>query len=84
MDFPFLLLVLLALPVLAAALILAASAVRRSRRTPSDEPADEGVHRLQADSAAVQDTAARPSAGGREVTPARERRAASARKSTHE
>lgn len=80
MDFPFLLLVLLALPVAAAVLILAVSAARRSRRTRSDDPAEQGGHRLQSDTATVQDATAGPTPGGRDVVPARERRAASARK----
>lgn len=78
MEIPFLLIVLLALPVLTGALIVAVSVARRRRRTASDEPVQEGVHRLQTDSAAVQDAADHPPVQGREAVPGRERRAASA------
>lgn len=82
MDFPYLLLFLLALPIVAAALILAVSAARRRRRSSSGQHADEPVvHRLQTDTASVQDAEAGPTPGGREAVPARERRAASARRS---
>ena len=78
MDFPFLLIVLLALPVVTAAVILGVSAARRSRRAAADEPTGADAHRLQADTAGVQDAADHPSAGPPEVASGRARRAASA------
>lgn len=73
MDSTFLLIVLLALPVAAAAVIVAVSVGRRRGR-----PADDCEHRLQAHTAAEQDAAAPPAAGRPRAVSARERRAASA------
>jgi hypothetical protein len=78
MDFPILLLVLLALPLVLAGVIIAVSAGRR-RRATAGQPAHAGVvHRLQADPAVVQDSADTPQPEPRAAVPGRERRAASA------
>jgi hypothetical protein len=71
------LLTLLALPLVAAGLIVAVSVVRR-RRPPAGAASREPVHRLQADSATVQDSAepapvappAKPSGRARRATSA--------------
>ncbi|HVM27655.1 MAG TPA: hypothetical protein VM433_08285 [Mycobacteriales bacterium] len=78
MDFPLLLLVLLALPFVVAAVIVAVSVIRRRRSAEAHGPATEPVHRGQADTAAVQSAAVHPPAAGRRVRAGRERRAASA------
>lgn len=78
MDFPFLLLVLLALPIVTAIVIVGVSAARRKSRAASDEPEAGDAHRLQADTAAVQDATDHPAAAPREAVPGRELRAASA------
>ena len=71
------LLTLLALPLVAAGLIVAVSFARR-RRSPVGEASPEPVHRLQADSATVQDSA-EPGAAAPPARPSgRARRAASA------
>ncbi len=72
------LLVLLALPLVAAGLIVAVAFARR-RRSPGGDGPREPVHRLQADSATVQDSAeprpvappSRPSGRARRATSAR-------------
>ncbi len=74
MDFPFLLLVLLALPFIAAAAIVTVSSVRRRRHARAGGPV-EPVHRAQADTADVQAAAVYPPATGRKVLGGRERRA---------
>ena len=78
MDFPFLLIALLALPVVVAAAIVAVSAARRRRHAPAHGPAPEPRHRGQADTAAVQSAAVHPSAATRKVRAGRDRRADSA------
>ena len=71
------LLALLALPLVAAGLIVAVAFARR-RRSPRADAAREPVHRLQADSATVQDSA-EPSPVAPPAKPSgRARRAASA------
>lgn len=74
MDFPFLLLALLALPLIAAALIVTVSVARRRSREAASEPA----HRLQADSAVTQDAAVHAPAPPPPAATGRTRRAASA------
>ena len=74
MDFPFLLLALLALPLVAAGLIVAVSASRRRGEAVADEP----VHRLQTGTAAAQDAVVHPAAAAPKVESARQRRADSA------
>jgi hypothetical protein len=71
------LLALLALPLVAAGLIVAVAFARR-RRSPVAGAASEPVHRLQADSATVQDSAAPAPVAPAAKTSARARRAASA------
>lgn len=78
MDFPFLNLVLLALPVAVAVLIVAVSVGRRRRGTRAGGQDVQPVHRLQAGSAAAQDAAVHPVAAAPKATSARTRRAASA------
>ena len=82
MDIPFLLIVLLALPIVTGAVIVAVSVARRRRRGAAAERAGEGVHRLQTDTAAVQDAAVHPPVQARGAVPGRERRAASATRPT--
>jgi hypothetical protein len=79
MDFPFLLLVLLTLPLVAAALIVTVSTARRRGRAPLHQAASEPVHRLQADSAATQEAAVHPPAPAPPAASARIRRAALAK-----
>ena len=76
MEFPSLLLALLALPFVIAAVVVAVSSVRRRRHT-ADHGA-EPVHRLQTQTAAVQSARVYPAAVARAVRSGRERRAASA------
>lgn len=78
MDSPFLLLVLLALPIAAAGIIVAVSVGRRRGRPLPGESATEPVHRLQTDTAAAQDAVDRPAAAAPRAASARMRRAASA------
>lgn len=84
MDFPFLLLVLLALPIVTALLIVSVSAVRRRRRSATDEPGHPDAHRLQSDTAAVQDAAKLPGPYPPAAVSGRSRRAASAAGRTHD
>jgi hypothetical protein len=77
MSFPAGALVLLALPFIAAALIVAVSSVRRRRHASAAPP----LHRLQSDVAAVQD-ATLPPRSAPAVTPGRQRRAESATRPT--
>jgi hypothetical protein len=72
-----LLLALTALPLVVAALIVVVSGARRRRRT-ARTGATERVHRLQSDSAAVQDAVVRPPAARRRIRSGRERRGSSA------
>lgn len=72
MNSPGLLLVLLALPFVTGAVIVAVSVARRRRAEAEGEP----VHRLQADSAVVQDAEVYPTSGGQRIVSGRERRAA--------
>ena len=72
-----LLLGLLALPLVAAGLIVAVSFARR-HRSPVGAGSREPVHRLQADSAAVQDSAAPVAVAPPAKPSGRARRAASA------
>ena len=74
MEFPFLLLVLLALPLVVAALIVAVSFSRRRSHREVDDP----VHRLQTGSAAAQDAVVHPPAAAPKAESARQRRAESA------
>ncbi len=71
---------LLALPLAAAAVIVAVSSVRR-RRHARGHGTSEPVHRAQADSAAVQSAVVYPRATERRVRGGRERRASSAARS---
>ena len=71
------LLVLLALPLVAAGLIVAVAFARR-RRSPVADAAREPVHRLQADSATVQDSAEPPPVAPPGRPSGRARRATSA------
>lgn len=73
MDTPFLLLALLALPVVAAGLIVTVARIRR--RAPV-AAVSEPVHRLQADSATVQDAADHTPAAAPARRSGRARRAA--------
>ena len=73
-----LLLALLALPLVAAGLIVAVSFARRRRRPPVVDAAGEPVHRLQADSATVQDAAEPPPVAPPGRPSGRARRATSA------
>jgi hypothetical protein len=75
MDFPFLLITLLALPFAAAAVIVGVSTLRRRRLAQASE---EPAHRLQADTAGVQDAAVYPTADAPRATSARVHRAAAA------
>lgn len=81
MDIP-LLVVLLVLPIAAAAVIVAVSVGRRRGRGEPPAPGAEPTHRLQSDTAAVQDAVVHPPAATPRVGSARERRAASA--ATHD
>ncbi len=74
MNFPVMLLVLLALPLITAAVIIAVSSIRRHRHARV-HGATEPVHRAQADTAAVQDAAVHPGAPAASVVGGRERRA---------
>jgi hypothetical protein len=80
-DFPFLLLALLALPFAVAAAIVVVSLVRRRAHTPAGGPSPEPVHRAQTGTAAVQ-SAAVPRRAPRRVTSGRERRNGSAERPT--
>jgi hypothetical protein len=75
MDFP-LLLVLLALPFAVAGVIVAVSVARRRSHAAAHE-GTEPAHRLQADTAAVQDAAPRAADAAPRLPSGRERRAAS-------
>lgn len=77
MDFPFLLIALVALPLAVAGVIVVVSAARRGRDAPPDGAAPEPRHRGQADSAAVQTATERPPVAGRQVQSGRDRRARS-------
>ncbi len=70
----FLLPALLALPLTAAAVIIAVSSVRR-RRHARAHGTTEAVHRAQADTAAVQSATVYPPPTGRKVRGGRQRRA---------
>ena len=76
MDVP-VLFVLLALPFAAAVAIVAVSLVRRRGRPTLDGPGGESVHRLQAETAAVQDATVHPPRVTGHAVSGRERRAAS-------
>jgi hypothetical protein len=78
MDFPLLLLVLLALPMAAAGLIVFVSVTRRRGSGRMSDRSSEPAHRLQSDSAAVQDVAVHAPAPAPPVESGRARRAASA------
>ncbi len=78
MDFPFLLLLLLALPFMVGAFIVVVSRIRRRRHAPAGGPVP--VHRGQADTGAVQDATHHPGAGARKVESGRDRRAGSPKK----
>lgn len=82
MDFPFLLLALLALPFAVAAAIVLVSSVRRRGHAPAHEQAAEPTHRLQAETAGAHGRALYPRTMARRVRSGRERRAASAARST--
>jgi hypothetical protein len=71
------LLALLALPLVAAGLIVAVAVARR-RRSPVADAGREPVHRLQADSATVQDAAEPPPVAPPGRPSGRARRATSA------
>ena len=75
MDFPFLLLLLLALPFIVGAFIVVVSRIRRRRHSPATGPAPAPVHRGQADSGAVQYATRLPEAAARKEESGRERRA---------
>lgn len=77
MDFPFLLLALLVLPIVVAGVIVAVSVGRRRARASTDV-ATESEHRLQTDSAAAQDAADHPAPVAPRASSARRRRAAAA------
>ncbi|MFP5220162.1 MAG: hypothetical protein ACLGIG_10580 [Actinomycetes bacterium] len=74
MNSPVLLLVLLALPLVTGAAIVAVSALRRRRGEAGVEP----LHRLQTATAAAQDAAAYRASRGPRITSGRERRGAAA------
>lgn len=82
MDFPYLLIVLLTLPLAVAAVIVAVSTARRKSRAAAHGRVAEPVHRGQADTAAVQNAASRPEAAPRKVTAGRVRRAGTAARPT--
>ena len=78
MDFPFLLLTLLVLPVAVAGVIVGSSSVRRRRRTAGKGGSlPQPRHRFQAETASVQAAAVHPEAPAPKVA-GRERRRASA------
>ena len=79
MDFPLLLTVLLVLPFAAAAVIIAVSVARRRGHAPVLQGGAEPAHRLQSDTAAVQDATDHPAPAARAVAAARDRRAATHR-----
>ena len=79
MDFPIVLLVLLALPFAVAAVIIAVSSGRRRGRSTADGPAPEARHRGQADTAAVQSAAVHPPTATPKIRAGRDRRADAAR-----
>ena len=82
MDFPLLLLVLLALPFAVAAVIVTVSSSRRRRRAVGRTSDVEPVHRAQADTAAVQSARVSSKALTKRLTSGRERRAESTEKQT--
>jgi hypothetical protein len=69
---------LLILPFAVGALIVAVSAVRRRRRAAVDGPESEPAHRLQTETAAVQDAAVHPEAETPPLSSGRARRAGAA------
>ena len=75
MDIPLVLIVLLALPILAAAVIVLISRGRRGGSAA--EASTEPVHRLQTGTAAAQDAAASPTPVAPKAASARALRAAS-------
>jgi hypothetical protein len=77
MDFPFLLLLLLALPFIVGAFIVVVSRIRRRRHAPATGPVPAPVHRGQADTGAVQNATRHPEPAARKVESGRERRAGS-------
>ncbi len=82
MDFPLLLIVLLALPIAVAGIVVAVSAARRRARPMTESSATDPVHRLQAGTAATQDAAVHPAAVAPKAESARLRRAASGQRQT--
>ncbi len=74
--------VLLALPFVLAAVIVAVSFVRRRRSHAGSGPAPETVHRLQSNTASVQSAEVYPAPTARRGVSGRERRAASAPETT--
>ena len=80
MDFPFVLLVLLALPFAAAAVVVGVSSVRRRRHAAVGATTPEPHHRAQSDAADVQSAVVHPAVAPRKVQAARDRRADSGRR----
>ena len=78
MDIPYLLPILLALPLIVGGVIVAVSVARRRGRAPMAAATSEPAHRLQADTAAVQDSTVHAPAAPPAAVPGRTRRAAAA------
>ena len=79
MEFPYLLLVLLALPFAMAAVVVGVHSARRRRSVTAGGVAAEPNHRAQSDAADVQSAVVHPAPAPRKVQAARDRRADSAR-----